>query len=126
VGKTPARNTPVSAPRVVVVSRTMATRMFVKPLLRHGAALAHEHAITDTMLQATAACMLIPPTRVRNGTMNEDAAGHSEGTAQRARADRHDEEAKIRVSVHAASLLPALTWPALTWPALTWPALTNL
>ena len=43
--------------------------MFVRPPLRNGAALAQEQAITDTMLQATAECMLTPSKSVRNGTM---------------------------------------------------------
>ena len=69
MGRTPARNTPVKAPSVVAVSRTMATRMFVRPPLRNGAALAQEQAITDTMLQATAECKLTPSKSVRNGAM---------------------------------------------------------
>ena len=46
----PIKNTPVRAPSVVAVSRTIASRTLVNRPSRNGAALAHEQAMTDTML----------------------------------------------------------------------------
>src|SRR5215467_13670371 len=64
----PATSTPVSAPSVVVVSRTTARRMLTRPPLRKGAALAHEQAITETRLAPMAVRMSMCPSTVRTGT----------------------------------------------------------
>src|SRR6516225_847305 len=65
---TPARSTPVSAPSVVAVSRTTASRVFTRPPLRKGEALPHEQAITETRLAPTAVRMSRCPNVVRTGT----------------------------------------------------------
>src|SRR5262249_32108636 len=66
---TPTSKTPVSAPNVVAVSRTMASRTFTSPPLRKGDALPQEQAITETMLAAMAVRMSECPNTVRMGTM---------------------------------------------------------
>src|SRR5262249_24535982 len=65
----PARSTPVSAPSVVVVSRTTASRMLTRPASRKGDALPHEQAITETILAPMAVRMSRCPNIVRMGTM---------------------------------------------------------
>ena len=63
------RKTPVSAPSVVAVSSTMASRRLVSRPFRKGAALPQEHAITETMLAPMATWMSTPNSNVRMGTM---------------------------------------------------------
>src|SRR6516162_7449689 len=65
----PATSTPVSAPSVVVVSRTTASRMLTRPPLRKGEALPHEQAMTETRLAPTAVRMSVCPNTVRMGTI---------------------------------------------------------
>src|SRR5262249_1150828 len=64
----PATSTPVSAPSVVVVSRTTASRMLTRPPLRKGDALPHEQAMTETRLAPMAVRMSIWAHTVRPGT----------------------------------------------------------
>src|SRR5262249_39517939 len=64
----PTRSTPVSAPSVVVVSRTTASRMLTRPPLRKVAALPHEQAITETRLAPMAGRVSMCPNTVRTGT----------------------------------------------------------
>ncbi len=65
VGMIPASNTPQSAPSVVAISSTMARRILVRPCFQEGRALAHEQAITETMLAPMAVWISTEPNRVR-------------------------------------------------------------
>src|SRR5262245_46200498 len=64
----PTMSTPVSAPSVVVISRK-ARRMLTRPPSRKGDALAHEQAMTETMLAPMAVWMSTCRSIVSRGTM---------------------------------------------------------